>query len=187
MSKRFKRLEYALRTLQTPTGSSDNDPPAGSVLEEYQRFKLGKKDITYTRAETSNPGAFDNVSIEPFGYPITTQHTIVPASNRALTNTTLNAVITACGIGNPPNGNATALFDFTPARVTVFIPSGGAAPQPEPSQITGIRYRKRGGNSWTLPYGQRTGKTNESEVRADIRAAAPGGSNWTISFNSEEL
>ena len=67
MTKRFSRLDYALKSLRTPNSNNiAPDAPSGSILANYQQVAAGKKVLSYPRAEASNPGSLNKVSIRPF-------------------------------------------------------------------------------------------------------------------------
>ena len=190
MPKRFNNLDAALKYLRK-TGTGDTgeapDAPAGSQLEQYQKFKGGKIAITYTRDNNSKPGSFDELIVKPFALGGgADDNALIGVSKRAkdaiantgLALTDLNAT--------EPSGTATAqrIFGFQPAKAIVNISqtaTGNAT-----SQITGRPYKKRNASSYTLPFGKKAATTTYAEAKAAILSkVVAGDNNRGVSFDSE--
>lgn len=179
MAKRFKNLNAALGYLRN-TGTDDDTPnpkaPEGSQLRQYQDVVSKEKTVVYgARATGSKPGEILKVELQPFAVdPASVERVLVPISKRASDNKTnagmteallnISATITS---GRPRRG-------FIPAKAIIAkIGTGSTTPN---SKITGRKYTKKGGNSYTFPYGQgsTTADSNLIEVRAQIVAAVAG-------------
>ncbi|MDJ0593444.1 MAG: hypothetical protein QNJ72_26240 [Pleurocapsa sp. MO_226.B13] len=189
MARRFSRLKYALRAIQDPNSDeARNEPPTGSILDKFQEFQSGSAGISYPRDEDSLPDSLDPVGVNPFGLLLNANNVVrIKISNRVLTETSLSAVRTEAGIETDPANAVLTLSGFTPAKATVFIEDATQPTAPETSQITGIRYKKRAGSSYTVPYGQKTGQTIEGQVRAAITTAVTSIPRASVSFKSERL
>ncbi len=188
MSKRFTRLETALKYIRQPRGTTPVDAPTGTALRLYQDWKAGRRAIEYTRVTGSNPGKILNFSLNPFGLEIAPANlTIVPTSRRANSSTTGQAIRAAANLNTELTEDATELQGFIPAKATIFAGTGTTTLVADGSEITGIPYRKRNGSSFTIPYGASASRPREAEVRAAIRAALVGSPNATVSFKSERL
>lgn len=182
MAKRFNNLKAALKSLQSPTGTSDNEPPANSILKNYKDFRDGKSDVSYPREDSSKPGSLVNKQIDPFGYTLGDQPTIVSVSDRALTSIG-SAILTAANQSDVTDG--AKVIGFVPAKATIFKKETNQVDTEVTSQITGVKYNPVEGNSFTIPFGQKTGSITQSAVRADIISAKTGTDK--VSFTSERL
>lgn len=188
MSKRFTRLEAALKYIRPGQGGAIADAPSGTPLRLYQDWKAGRRVIEYTRDGGSNPDRILKVSVNPFGYPTTEGSlAVVPVSQRAILSTVGAAIKTAANIEDETEVGAQELRGFIPAKAIIFAGTGTASTTGEPSEITGLRYKKRNGASFTIPYGASVSKPREVEVRAAIKAVLVSSPNATVSFKSEKL
>lgn len=188
MSKRFTRLEAALKYIRPGQGEVIADAPAGTPLRMYQDWKAGRRVIEYTRDEGSNPDRILKVAINPFGYPTVEGNlAIVPVSQRAILSSTGAAIKTAANIEDETEVGAQDLTGFIPAKAIIFAGTGTTTLNGDGSEITGLKYRKRNGASYTIPYGASVSKPKEMEVRAAIKAALAASPNATVSFKSERL
>lgn len=186
-TKRFSRLQYGLTMLRTPTGTGTiPDAPTGTVAKEFQDFKAGKKDINYPRAEASKPGSIKKVSILPFYFAgATGKETIVSLSQRADDKTELASVESACNHIAADYDLHGTLANFIPAKAVVF--DAGSTSTTATSQITGKRYEKRAGASYTYPYGASATEQAERNVRQDILTAVQALTTASVSFSSEKI
>ncbi len=187
MPRRYKNYRFALKTLVNPETGIASTPATGTALANFQEYISGQKKVSYERADGSKPGQLIKVAINPFALPLAATSLVkIPFSKRTNDNTNITTVKTACN-HNDASSVLLTLNGFIPAKAVVFV-AGGTAPATDPkSQITGVAYKPKAGNSYSLPYGQKTGKLTESEVRADILAAVEGlSSDATVSFDSEE-
>lgn len=182
MPGRFNNLKAALKFLQSPSGGSDNEPPSGSVLKNFKDFRDGKTDVSYPVEDSSKPGSFLDYQVQAFGREFTESPVRVPLSERA--NTNVGAIVTAGGAVEATT-SATKILGFEPAKAVVFRPSGSVSATKEFSQITGLEYNKRAGDSYTVPFGAKTSGDRESTIRNAIRQASQEGD--SITFYSENL
>ena len=128
------------------------------------------------------------VSVNPFGYPTAEGNlAIVPISQRASLSTVGTAIRTAANIDDETEVGAQTLSGFIPAKATIFAGTGATTEVADGSKITGLRYDKRNGASYTIPYGASVARPKEVEVRAAIKAALVASPNATVSFKSERL
>jgi hypothetical protein len=149
MARRFSRIKQAPK-LQTA----------------YDNFKLWQDRVEpYTpRANGSLPGGFVRLAITPFGLSATPK-VIVGASRRAnaqLGDDLVNRV-------DEDITGATGRGGYQPAKVTLFLGTGSSAPKT--SEITRLDYQKRGGASFTHPFGASTATEREYEAFTAIAEA----------------
>lgn len=185
MTKRFSRLQYALTTLRTPTGIGViPDAPTGTIAKKFQDYKAGKVKLNYTRDDGSKPIAILKVSILPFYFGgVAGTEAIVAQSKRADDKTELDGIQTQCNQITVNFETHTKLSKFIPAKVTVF--DFGTGTKSEPSQITGVRYTTKAGNSYTFPFGASTTEKTPGEVRKGIIAAVNTLGTASVSFSDE--
>lgn len=188
--KRFSRLKYALKSLQSPLGGTNNDPITGSILANYKDFRDGKKVVDYSRESTSHPGSLVDIAINPFFQDLDADKPVYSKiSNRVLTLTNLNTTRAAANIITTIPPGATELKAYTPAKATVFLPATQSDTK-KPSQITGVAYNPKEGASFTIPYGKKTGELYENVVRASILTAVKAISvtpKASVTFTSEKV
>lgn len=186
MARRFKNLDYALKLLRTPTGTgTPPSAPAGSILKEYQDYASGAKAITYTRTEDSKPEAILKISVLPFFFGgVDGSEAIVSQSKRSDDNSALSGIQTACNQKAVDLDTHKTLRGFIPAKATVFDFTGGTT-TPN-SKITGVKYTKRTGKSYTFPYGASAAEKAEGNVRKDILTAVTAVATASVSFTSEK-
>lgn len=188
MSKRFKILEGALDYLRTNDEAANPEAPLGTPLRQYQEWRKGARNVTYTRREESLPEQLNDASLIPFffGYD-EANRLIVPISQRAQNASQMNAILTAANVEVAGESPARRFRNFIPAKVTVSIPNATLNKPEEESKLTGVPYRKIGKESYTIPYGAKNATDREADVRADIRAAAPDAGNYQLQFSSEKI
>lgn len=185
MPKRFSRYKFALK-------AAGGEAAAGSPLKKYQDFVEGRATPEYTREVGSLPGKEIPIYVIPFG-EATDIFYLIGLSTRA------NAQIGLVGgasalktetVTSLPDGSDTAVSNkFTSAAATVFVGTGtGTAIL---SQVTGVRYKPRNGQSYTLPFGKGAGATGpaatfkgRATVIQETVVATPG---RTVSFRPEIL
>jgi hypothetical protein len=186
MAKRFSRLKYALQTLRTPNSTAAApDAPTGTIARRFQDYKAGKVTVSYIREGTSKPGEILKVSILPFYFGgVAGTEAIVAQSKRADERTELDGVQTQCNQITVNAETHAKLAKFIPAKATVF--DYGATTSPETSKITGIRYDKKAGNSYTFPFGASTTEKTPGEVRKGIVVAVKALGTASVSFSSEK-
>lgn len=184
MPKRFSRYQFALK-------ANRGDAQAGSPLGRYKDYKSGANPVAYTRSASSLPGGFNPIYIIPFGEPEDLYY-LTQISERAAGQLSLVGGQTALNyidIGAIGAADKTESNKYTPAAVTVFDPSGAGANQT--SQITGVRYKKVPGQSYTFPFGKNAGATGaaatfKNRANAIKLAAATNPANG-VTFRPEIL
>ena len=186
MAKRFSRLKYGLDMLRTPNSNNPApDAPTGTIAKRFQDYVSKKIRPTYVRSEASKPDAILKVSVLPFYFNgVAGKETIVAQSKRADDASTLAGVQTACNQLAANFETHVVLRGFKPAQAIVF--DYGTTSTSTTSQITGVRYDKRSGQSYTFPYGASATEKAESEVRKDILAAVTQIGTASVSFKSEK-
>lgn len=193
--KRFSRLEHALKLLRRPTDIGDPTAtapaaPAGSALEEYEKFTSRKKFINITRTADSLPKSLIEVALQPFGFPNTAANkTLISYSQRAST-----ALATYGGAATFNHAasvdNSQKRYGFKPAQAVVFDPGGTVTTTPKTSKITGIPYKARGGKSYTFPFGVGTGDDEATEFACRntiVTIIAGVKANASVSFKAESF
>ena len=188
MTKRFKILNGALDYLRTNDDAPNPDAPSGTPLREFQDWKKGARNVSYDRDNNSLPEQLIDVAIHPFYFDFNAQSlTRTVISKRTLDNSAINALRTAGNITNPVPITVTELSGFFPAQCTVSIPDSTKDNPNATSQLTGVKYNKKGYRSYTFPYGAGADAARESEVRGNIRAAVGNENNYQLQFTSEKI
>ena len=190
MARRFNNLDAALKYLRK-TGAADGtevpDAPAGSQLAQYQKVKAGKLQIEYPRANSSKPGAIDELIVKPFALGGETGDTaLIGVSRRAKDNINQTGLaFTDLNATEPSTTNvAQKIFGFQPAQAIVTV--GETATTTETSKITGRPYKKRSANSYTLPFGRENATDTYAERKTAILAkVSVGDNNRGVSFDTE--
>jgi hypothetical protein len=185
MAKRFSRLKYALALLKTPNSTDEPpDAPSGSVIRKYQLYKGGKVDLKYPRDASSKPEQLKEVSVLPFYFGgLVGTEAIVKQSKRADEAGTLQGVQTACNQIAVDIATHSVLAKFHPARATVFDYTGASTVAT--SQITGLKYDKRAGKSYTFPYGASAAEKTPASVEKTIIAAVKAITTASVGFVAE--
>ena len=176
MPKRFSRYQFALK-------ANKGEATANSPLQKYKDYKSGANTVSYTRDPNSNPGGFTPIYLIPFGESEDIYY-LNQISDRSVAKLALvgganelNYILPAAIAAQ----TTTESSKYTPAAITVFDPSGLTTSPP--SQITGVRYKKIGGASYTFPFGKdaaATGANATFKGRAkELKEAATTGSNST--------
>jgi hypothetical protein len=190
MARRFKTLDAALKYLRTgdDANAAIPDAPAGTPLKLYQDWKAGKRQVSYTRESTSNPGSLDEARIKPFGLPTTdTTLVLVDISKRSL-DAIQRTGLAVTDLNIIATGDANRIYNFTPARATVNVgAAAGGDGTLETSKITGKKYKKKASDSFTFPFGRGTGEDAAYvSAKSDILGKVSDGSaNRSVSFKPE--
>ena len=157
MGKRFSRLDYAMKLLQDPSRVDDEnatpvEPPAGSALDNYAKFLTGKKKLEVNYPDDSKPGSIITVGIRAFGLPATANNSfLVPISERA--NEQKKALMEATHNHLKDVDNLVENASLTPAKAIIFRAENNATAQVKTSSITGLKYKRIAGVSFTIPFG----------------------------------
>jgi hypothetical protein len=186
MAKRFSKLQRALETLRTPTGEGVvPDAPAGTILANYQDYRKGAVVIKYPRSASSLPEELIVSTVLPFFYGgVATSGAIVKFSKRASEASAADGIQQSCNLLAVDPETHSYKRKFIPAKVTAFVGTGSETE--ETSKITGAKYSKRGGQSYTFPYGASVAEATESQVRKDILTGVGSAENISLSFRSEK-
>jgi hypothetical protein len=191
--KRFSRYEYGLKKLMRTGSATTAQPPAGSALAEYARYKAGEKVITGNKV-TNRQGKVQ-VAIKPFGVnPANTTFTIVEISGRA--EAAKETLVVNPGIfgHSVPGEDDREQNGFVPAAAIILKARGSGTPTP--SKITGIPYKKKTtSGSYTIPFGQSgaAGSNYYLSAQTAIILAVQGKdkgdstSTYSVSFRPERL
>ena len=188
MTKRFRVLNAAIKYLATSAADDRPQAPAGSYLREYQDWRAGLREVSYTRNTTSNPDKLLKVAINPFGYTIgTANQALTTLSKRTENYAKVAGVRTAANIELELVDDAKPVIGFVPAKATVFAGTGTTTTVTGGSKITGVVYKKRNGASYTFPYGASSTNPREINVREAILTVVKDEENTSVSFTSERL
>ncbi|HIK04602.1 MAG TPA: hypothetical protein IGS40_07805 [Trichormus sp. M33_DOE_039] len=189
-----RSLQNALLLLRstTETGTDLVEPPAGSQLHKYWELATGKRQLDYTRNTGSAPGKLVTALIYPFSvnHPATDPTpTLVKFSNRAK-----GAMTAQIGSEADLNHATSSTIDpidrgrkFRAATITIFNPTNTETEVT--SQTLGRKYKKRGGSSYSYPFGNTATDTlRYLEVKADLLGKALAkNADVTVTFKPEFL
>ncbi|MEL6438698.1 MAG: hypothetical protein AAFQ80_05505 [Cyanobacteria bacterium J06621_8] len=185
-TKRYKILEGALKYLET--GNSGNNPqaPAGTALRAYQEIRGKERNATYTRDSESLVGEFIDAAVNPFGVDFDDANKyIIPLSKRVDDLSALSSVRTAGHLLGTVPTEAKRVRGFEPAKAVVSVPDASLDNDNAQSQITLLRYKKKGRRSYVVPFGAGSNTDKVKAVRAEILAALPTNGNYSVSFKDE--
>lgn len=188
--RQFSFLERALKV-------SGIAPTAGSVLDNYLKFKSG---INKRNAGKIPPDARKAISysIVPFGGP--GNETATTADKRYKVNLSKFSNDWRKGAGSISNADIgydvidplnKVVSNYYPAQMKAFVPDGGAAAiaTQKISGITKRSYKSKAGKSYTLPFGAIVTKTTQNEYReqmAILSTKATTAGATSITFVPEE-
>lgn len=123
-------------------------------------------------------------AVRPFGYPTDTGETIEirisqPASTIASTAIASRVL--------EPDTDTIAVRGFKPAKAILFVGNGNGVA--ETSEITGLKYLKYNGTSYTIPFGQgATATEREYAAYQDLRdTLLTGQTNRRVSYQAETV
>jgi|GEM_PF-5605774 len=184
---------------------------AAAITTKYTDFRLGRNQPA---RKTPARGPSVVVALASFDTRATTKNTLVKASGRAMladTRTATGATNAVLNIDTTAPDTATRVPGYKPAKVTIFIPeeatiTGVPAPAQAPedapgptgvgaaddatreplSRVTGLKYRRRLGNSFTYPIGSSAtaGQTSEQGMMNYVYQQLSVGGR-SLSFESE--
>jgi hypothetical protein len=195
MAKRFKAYKKAIQLLAPATGGTSTTPaslPAGSALDNYRKYAVGEKKITYVREASSLPGEHISVAVFPFyrasaaSTAANTDSIIVGFSTRSkgLIIDSIEALANHVAITNSLKDDRS----FTPAKAIIRTITGTGDGTSTISKITGVPYKKKAASSATLPFGANTTLKSEKEVRGAILAAVNAlTGNVKVNFTNESF
>lgn len=193
----YNRLRYAM----------ENEAQLATIKTNYTKFRVEGYPAGYVNQPAR--GGQVPVSLNPFCLSGTTTKYITRMSSRAkarmsgLGLTEAEANIDSGASGTFPAGQK-APTKFRPARAVIFVPKGDTAYAADSgttqsgkvvtedtdatpvSAVTGIKYNRRLGNSYTIPFGSSTtaGQVRQTEMQGFIYVRAAKGSR-SVSFQIE--
>lgn len=191
--RRFSFLDRALK-------SAGGTAAPGSRLGNYDEFKKGNRDYTVkNKIERADRAKFA-IALLPFGLPNPAnpteedyyRTTITKYSNDMRTEVITTLTNSELGynplvIGNNPGSN------YYPSLLRLFVQANANTPtisQPT-SQITGKKYSRIAGKTYSIPFGRKTGALTETQQqrRQDLVQIARTGAGTSkatgITFESE--
>lgn len=185
MAGRVKRLDSIIAKLDS-ISFDYTQFPATDEINVYKRYL---SDST-VREFDGNNGQSQNgklrVGLEPFGFPTGTEYlTQVSVSNRAYTY--LQTLAFAVELGLTAPGASLANYQSRPgfkaAKVTLAKRESVTSVAKDKNKVTGRAYKKRTGETYTLPFGRTAGTDTEFEIQQEILAAASA--THALSFGRE--
>lgn len=167
MGQRFNNLQFAYEALVLGNFNVEQLPANNPIRKYYEWRSDPEKRQIGDRVASSKPGSLELIGIIPFGQDHAadtgfavkaSSRSITKASGIAALNTQFDnaATLPAGYIRNP---------GFTPAKCIFAQEQSGTT---QTSVITGKRYTKTQGPSWTIPIGQGSTREFEIEVQTDI-------------------
>jgi hypothetical protein len=155
-------------------------------LANFQEYDREEKALTYVRDAASKPEQLIQIAIFPFAFAGEAgTGSIVRVSKRATAEAGASAVTAVANHAVVDLEDHSYRRRFIPAKATVFNGTGNYGEGT--SQITGVKYAKRGGTSYTIPYGASAGDPAEGQVRKKILTAVSTDSKNSVSFKSERV
>jgi hypothetical protein len=202
MVKRFNRINYLLDVAGAEAKSLD-------LVKQYVAFRLGKRgsavvgkeaDYKY-RVDGTARGSSFQATIQAFGFEKDQDRIQVRVSGRCSKSLGIQQSNAPTGAANI-SGVTTNLLNlvvgknasgirypgFQPAKAIVFNQTG-APTKNKVSTITGLKYDKRNGGSYTFPFGANKAdpkKSDEIRMRSIILSAV-NTKDQTVSFKDEKI
>lgn len=183
MRRRFSQLEYLIKQAKamsiTLTDTDDNI----KAFREYKRGTSTTYKVTSVNRLSSRP-----LTLLPFCTLEATARYATKMSGRSFASLTQNGVTAAklnidVSVGSA-NAGGTKNRAFAPAKVVLFVGTGtNTTPK---SGITLLEYKKRGGTSYTYPFGRGTTENQDNYPQmCGILLSDLGVGNRTVSFKPE--
>ena len=124
------------------------------------------------------------LALTPFGFDIDAG-TAVRGTTTQRSRTLMQSAVGARGI-TPTTGIINQRIPgFKPARAVLFVGTGASTVAT--SEITGLRYLKYGGESYSHAFGQNASTDQEFDAFSEIRTALlAGGANRRVSYQAEQ-
>lgn len=170
MGKRFARILYTQNVLKA----------TGESITAFRAFRNGTSNYTTTAVDR---GSNVTTAIQAFGFGEATD-VIASYSGRAGGNLT-GAGVSAAIMGHKALTDAVSMQGFTPANAVIFVGTGTGTDVN--SKITGLPYKKRAGESYTIPFGKVTTTDGEFDRQVAIATAVEGQPNRAVSFKPERI
>ena len=169
--KRFGRIKQAIKNGAT-----------GGYLDKYKTYMSGGTPVTRVMPPRNGTKRF---MAHPFGMPVTNNDWFVLMTGRAdsarsgfgCSDAVLNlSAVTPTTASRP---------DWEPSKVVVKKMTG--TNMPKTSDITGLKYQKQGGDSYTMPFGA-AGTKEEFVVQNEIMTAiSTSGLTCSVTFRPERI
>lgn len=187
--KRFNNLKAALKLLRPLSGGDAPDLADTSALGFYQAVVAGKKKVEYPdRPESSKPQEAITYTLIPFGTPSADAARLKVTMSKRSENQLSPAGLTVGDLNVTKTAqDVEAAIDaegFIPAKVTVRI--SGTTETEKTSKITGQKYKTKGGDSYTFPFGlDKTALTNGQKAVKTAIAKKVKSTTRSASFTPE--
>lgn len=170
MPRRFNNMLYAQNRLKA----------AGGALDAFKAFRNGTSNYSTTAVERGPSVA---VGIEAFGFAA---GTVVSCRFSGRANTGMDGTgVTGAVAGHKALADATSMRGFIPAKAIIYIGTGAGTEVN--SKITGLPYKKRNGESFTIPYGRVAATDTEFERQKALLSAVEATVSRSVSFKPEKL
>lgn len=189
MGRRFGRLIYALETLRPPTATPGPlpDPPAGSILDKFKEYYSRERIIDYPDDAWPDWQGLTPTNIKAFGFPAAEEAIQIRLSNRALLNV-LDVLPSLAVLEYRTSAPARPLPGFVPAKAVIRKRVSDTIAT-KTSLITGVPYKARDSESFTLPFGL-SDEAGDSEFNAQARiltAVETKAASSSVNFKPERL
>lgn len=179
--KRFSRIRYAMQKLEA----------SGGAIDQYKLYLAGTNKITREPFPEGTKLTKTPRAVNPFGIPLDAKSNYqVQVSDRAIAGigetgvalTDLN-VLTVGGTGVTTED----VPDFRPAQAIIRVP--GTTVATKTSGITKMKYKTKGGTSYTYPFGKKADTDTVKSIGSAITAKVTEDSakNRSISFKPEKI
>lgn len=183
MGKRFDDLKDVYNTL-TAIDFDFNQLPATNKYRKYREWVQDPEKRRRTGVPAS--GRKSQMGLLAFGYPTTNDDNklLVQVGQRAKNQWNgLDAPLKdSIDLVENPDNTYNSIRGFIPAKVVAAIRVAATTPT---SEITGVRYRKTTGDSYTIPFGRGGTLTTEFEKQAAIYSAFD--ETYSVTFQPEKV
>lgn len=184
MGTRFNRLEFA-RQAFINAGIQPSTLPAGNKIRSYDAWRNDPDNRELPDNTQPLRGTSDTASVAPFSFPDGINNRIlVDISGRILQS--LGVLTNLDGfnlITTNPQGIQRP--SFVPATAVLAVKRQTGAVTTETSRITGRRYRRTTGTSFTIPFGKEDASDTQFSVMDNIIATR--GQDFSLNFRFESL
>ncbi|MEG4294222.1 hypothetical protein Q5692_35710 [Microcoleus sp. C2C3] len=163
----------------------------GDKITAYKDWRADGAAATYPAPVMPAKGGSVKKALLPFYFGATdfTNFAVVKLSGRAF------GALAAVGLSEaklnfddipdtiPPTASYEIVDGLSPAKAVIFLPGTGSTSTK--SRVTASNYKKRNGQTYTLPFGKKdlAGKRDQKGMRAQILAGVIAGAN--VSFKEE--
>ncbi len=173
MARRFSRFAWAVK---------NNGGTNGGAVQKYLDYKTGT--TTLTKTAPSAAGVSTAYAVTPFGLGDgTTQHLIKVVNRQTARAGVLG--LTPAELGLDTTVTDVNKLSLRPSKITG---AKALTPATKTSQITGLTYKKRSTDAFSIPFGRKTAADREAERFSELvviaKNASPG---CSISYIPERL